>query len=105
MLRERVFGRWLPAQFWQHKLKEKPMSMTRDIRLGLLVLLASVTVAFMPAAAQAQKKPNIVMLMTDDTGWQDFGAYTGGGAALGHPTPNVDQIAKEGAARLVAHRS
>ena len=37
------------------------------------------------------------MLMTDDTGWQDFGAYTGGGAALGHPTPNVDRIAKEGA--------
>jgi arylsulfatase A-like enzyme len=37
------------------------------------------------------------MLMTDDTGWQDFGAYSGGGAALGHPTPNIDQIGKEGA--------
>ena len=51
-----------------------------------------------PTSAQAQAKaPNIVMLMTDDTGWQDFGAYTAGGAALGHPTPNVDRIAKEGA--------
>ena len=50
-----------------------------------------------PAQAQAQKRPNIVMLMTDDTGWNDFGAYSNGGAALGHPTPNVDQIAKEGA--------
>jgi arylsulfatase A-like enzyme len=57
---------------------------------GLLALAAA------PAAAQ-QKKPNVVMLMTDDTGWQDFGAYTGGGVALGHPTPNVDQVAKEGA--------
>jgi arylsulfatase A-like enzyme len=47
--------------------------------------------------AAAQKKPNVVMLMTDDTGWNDFGAYTGGGAALGHPTPNIDRIAKEGA--------
>jgi hypothetical protein len=47
--------------------------------------------------ASAQQRPNIVMLMTDDTGWNDFGAYSGGGAALGHPTPNVDQIAKEGA--------
>ena len=37
------------------------------------------------------------MLMTDDTGWNDFGCYSGGGAALGHPTPNVDRIAKEGA--------
>ncbi len=53
---------------------------------------------FMSLPAQAQqKRPNIVMLMTDDAGWQDFGAYSGGGAALGHPTPNVDQIAREGA--------
>lgn len=27
----------------------------------------------------------------------DFGAYSGGGAGLGHPTPNLDRIAKEGA--------
>ena len=37
------------------------------------------------------------MLMTDDTGWNDFGPYSGGGKALGHPTPNVDKIAEEGA--------
>ena len=48
-----------------------------------------------PAQAQ-QKRPNVVMLMSDDTGWADLGAYLGG-AALGHPTPNLDQIAKEGA--------
>ena len=48
--------------------------------------------------AEAQeKRPNVVMLMTDDTGWGDFGAYSGGGAGLGHPTPNVDQLAREGA--------
>ncbi len=43
-----------------------------------------------------EKRPNVVMLMTDDTGWTDFGVYLGG-AALGHPTPNIDQVAKEGA--------
>jgi arylsulfatase len=54
--------------------------------------------AFIAVATQAaDKKPNIVMLMTDDTGWNDFGCYSGGGAALGHPTPNIDRIAKEGA--------
>ena len=53
----------------------------------------------LPGNAQAAntQRPNIVMLMTDDTGWNDFGAYSGGGIALGHPTPSVDRIAKEGA--------
>ena len=60
---------------------------------------AAVLCAFAaPALSQEPaKRPNIVMLMTDDTGWNDFGAYTGGGAALGHPTPNVDRVAEEGA--------
>jgi arylsulfatase A-like enzyme len=64
---------------------------------SFLVSVAVLAVTNMPAYAQQQKRPNIVMLMTDDTGWNDFGAYSGGGAALGHPTPNVDRIAKEGA--------
>ena len=57
------------------------------------VMLAGGT---LPSAAQ-NTKPNIVMLMTDDTGWNDFGAYSNGGATLGHPTPNIDKMAKEGA--------
>ena len=59
-------------------------------------LLAALGLAASPPAARAQQKPNIVMLMTDDTGWNDFGAY-GGGANLGHPTPNIDGVAQEGA--------
>ena len=43
-----------------------------------------------PAPAPTPKRPNVVMLMSDDTGWADLGAYLGG-AALGHPTPNLDQ--------------
>ncbi|HUK81719.1 MAG TPA: arylsulfatase [Verrucomicrobiae bacterium] len=57
--------------------------------------LVSYTTAW--AAQAANKMPNVVMLMTDDTGWNDFGTYSGGGAALGHPTPNIDRIAREGA--------
>jgi arylsulfatase len=73
------------------------MKIGRALWRGLLASVAVMTVTNMPASAQQQKRPNIVMLMTDDTGWNDFGAYSGGGAALGHPTPNVDRIAKEGA--------
>ena len=70
------------------------MTVLRNLCLALPAFVAASMMASVPAAAQ--KKPNIVMLMTDDTGWNDFGAYTGGGAALGHPTPNIDRIAKEG---------
>jgi arylsulfatase len=63
--------------------------------LTVLIPSAALFYAAMPARA-ADKKPNIVMLMEDDTGWADFGCYLGGGA-LGHPTPNIDRMAKEGA--------
>ena len=70
------------------------MSALRTIWLSLLVsLVATVAVA---TQASAQKKPNVVMLMSDDVGWGDYGVYYGG-AALGHPTPNIDRLAKEGA--------
>ena len=65
----------------------------RNIWLGLLVsLVATMAVS---TQASAQKKPNVVMLMSDDVGWGDYGVYYGG-AALGHPTPNIDRLAKEG---------
>ncbi len=63
---------------------------------AVVLLLAGVIGLSVARAGWAADKPNIVMLMTDDTGWGDFGAYSGGGWGLGHPTPHVDQIAKEG---------
>ena len=64
---------------------------------GLWLLIATGALLGAVTLAQAaDKKPNILMLMEDDTGWFDFGCYNGG-RALGHPTPHVDQLAKEGA--------
>jgi arylsulfatase A-like enzyme len=66
-------------------------------RLGAFAAGSLLAAAAVMSPVQAQqKRPNVVMLMSDDTGWADLGAYLGG-AALGHPTPNLDQIAKEGA--------
>src|SRR5271157_4870792 len=74
------------------------MSLTRSLfSAGAALAALATALPASSAMAQAQKRPNIVMLMTDDTGWNDFGAYSNGGKALGHPTPNVDQIAEEGA--------
>jgi len=70
-------------------------SFSRKNWYGAVALsIASVWLAA-PAQAQA-KKPNVLILMTDDTGWADFGYMPGGGAGLGHPTPNIDKLAKEG---------
>ena len=65
-------------------------------KFSLLAMAMLGSLVFAADPAMAQKKPNVVMLMSDDAGWADFGAYLGG-AALGHPTPNIDRIAKEGA--------
>ena len=72
---------------------------SRKVALGMLMVASFLLVGAASLCAQpgGSQRPNIVMLMTDDTGWNDFGAYSGGGATLGHPTPNIDKMAKEGA--------
>ncbi|MBV8330321.1 MAG: sulfatase-like hydrolase/transferase, partial [Verrucomicrobia bacterium] len=40
------------------------------------------------------KKPNILLILADDIGWFDVGAYHRG--MMGTPTPNIDRIAHEG---------
>jgi arylsulfatase A-like enzyme len=45
--------------------------------------------------ARFGKPPNIVIVLMDDVGWGDFGAY-GGGIAVGAATPNIDRLAREG---------
>lgn len=59
-------------------------------------LAAGLVAACLAGTALAADRPNVVVLMTDDVGWSDWGYISGGGAALGHPTPNIDRLAKEG---------
>jgi len=64
----------------------------RQISLALAALL--VGLCAVPALAQ-QSKPNIILIVSDDTGYGDLGPY-GGGEGRGMPTPNVDRLAAEG---------
>ncbi|KRE11836.1 arylsulfatase [Bosea sp. Root483D1] len=45
--------------------------------------------------APTQQRPNIIMIVSDDTGYGDLGPY-GGGIGRGMPTPNIDKLAAEG---------
>src|SRR5881409_4076770 len=67
----------------------------KNTRRGLLILLALFTVAALTAAsASAQPKPNIVVIMGDDIGIWNIGAYHRG--MMAGKTPNLDKIAAEG---------
>ena len=66
----------------------------RLLRAALPLALATTVAGALPAAAQ-EKKPNIILLVSDDTGYGDLGAY-GGGEGRGMPTPNLDRLANEG---------
>ncbi len=63
-------------------------------RLWLGTLAALATVAAPPAPASAQQRPNIVVIMGDDIGWFNIGAYNQG--MMSGRTPNLDRLAAEG---------
>jgi arylsulfatase len=62
-----------------------------------LIMLLLAALALFPASAFAQaggKKPNIVVIMGDDIGMWNIGAYNRG--MMAGKTPNLDRLAKEG---------
>ena len=71
------------------------MSRIRCIGLSLLASFAIVTTASSQLAAQQSQKPNILLIVSDDTGYGDLGPY-GGGEGRGMPTPNIDRMSSEG---------
>ncbi|QDV70869.1 Arylsulfatase precursor [Rosistilla carotiformis] len=58
-------------------------------------LLAAICGILTVAMASAADKPNILFIVSDDTGYGDLGPY-GGGEGRGMPTPNIDRLAQEG---------
>jgi len=62
----------------------------------LLPLGALLCAVILTVTAQAQTTtPNILFIVSDDTGYGDLGPY-GGGEGRGMPTPNIDKMAAEG---------
>jgi arylsulfatase A-like enzyme len=65
------------------------------LRCTWLALLAVVIITSDLLVAHAQQKPNILFLVSDDTGYGDLGPY-GGGEGRGMPTPQIDKLAASG---------
>jgi hypothetical protein len=57
------------------------------VTLLVFVLLSS--------TVSAQNTPNVVLVVMDNLGWGEIGAY-GGGILRGAETPRLDQLAEEG---------
>jgi arylsulfatase A-like enzyme len=68
-------------------------------RIGRLVLVVAACVVVLglaasPRASAQEKKPNILVIMGDDIGITNIGAYSLG--MMAGKTPNLDKLAKEG---------
>ena len=70
------------------------MKWSGKMSLGLAVVATLFGVAQTPAAKAEDKKPNIVVIMGDDIGMWNIGAYHRG--MMSGKTPNLDKMAKEG---------
>src|SRR5262249_31286585 len=73
----------------------KPRTKGKSMKHKLHIKWVGTLCAAFVAIAQAADKPNILFIVSDDTGYGDLGPY-GGGEGRGMPTPNIDRLAAEG---------
>lgn len=84
LLARRTGNVWHP-----HSVGRAPIII--NIRSRRLRLMGIVLLSLVAQAALAQPRPNIVLIVADDIGFSDFGAF-GGEIA----TPNIDALARSG---------
>jgi arylsulfatase A-like enzyme len=72
-----------------------PASCSEGVSKGTLLAMAAPKAGETVRSVQASgKKPNIIMIMGDDVGWFNIGAYHQG--IMASRTPNLDRLAAEG---------
>jgi len=69
------------------------MKWIRTLSLGSATAVAAMRLAALPPTS-AQQKPNIIVIMGDDIGMWNIGAYHRG--MMAGRTPNLDKLAAEG---------
>ena len=68
--------------------------MTKGTLLGAvgIALVLGGAPAVLPAQPAAPERPNVILIMTDDAGYGDFGVY----GAPDIKTPHIDSLARDG---------
>src|SRR6478752_670738 len=71
------------------------MSIRNLVWTSAVALSTTLTLSTLPATAQQQQRPpNILVIMGDDVGWFNIGAYHRG--IMSGKTPNLDKLASQG---------
>jgi arylsulfatase A-like enzyme len=85
----------LAARAIRNQLEKHTMSIRNFVWTSAVVLSTTLAFATLPATAQQQQRPpNILVIMGDDVGWFNIGAYHRG--MMSGKTPNLDKLASEG---------
>ena len=70
------------------------MKRSQRIVVVVVTLFVGLGLAAPPPASAQAKKPNILVIMGDDVGWFNIGAYHRG--IMSGKTPNLDKLAAAG---------
>src|SRR5271154_632189 len=70
------------------------MKLLRMFSIAMAIAAVAIMAAAPALAQTAGKKPNILVIMGDDIGWENIGAYHQG--MMYDTPPNLDQLAKDG---------
>lgn len=72
------------------------MKKSEYYRYGSFILAVVLLLfTFSQASAQSSEKPNVILMLSDNVGYGDIGAFQGG-EIRGMPTPRIDQLASDG---------
>jgi arylsulfatase A-like enzyme len=85
----------LAARAIRNQSEKHTISIRNLVWTSAVALSTTLAFATLPATAQQQQRPpNILVIMGDDVGWFNIGAYHRG--MMSGKTPNLDKLASEG---------
>ena len=80
-------------------MKHRTTKITQQVALLLLAVISGSSIVAGQRAASAGRSPNFIVILADDMGYADWGAYDHDGDPLTpdvSDTPNLDQMALDG---------